>query len=70
MNGEGGRGAGLLGVTASWWTVVWTADLVLHTRTTSCRYVKTGGTDKCFSGSGGGHASGSQIELRQISGLW
>jgi hypothetical protein len=34
------------------------------------RYIKTGGTDKCFSGSGGGHASGAQIKLRQVSGLW
>ncbi|GBF87369.1 hypothetical protein Rsub_00080 [Raphidocelis subcapitata] len=33
-------------------------------------YIKTGGTDKCFSGSGGGHASGAQIKLRQVSGLW
>lgn len=37
---------------------------------TNRRYIKTGGTDKCFSGSSSGHASGAQIELRQVSGLW
>jgi hypothetical protein len=36
------------------------------------RYIKTGGTDKCFTShhASGSHASGSQIELRQVSGLW
>lgn len=30
-------------------------------------YVKTGGTEKCFSSSGSGHASGETIQLRQVS---
>ncbi len=51
--------------------LVLTQTAPLLSRICGCppRYIKTGGTEKCFSG-GGGHASGSQIELRQVSGLW